>query len=127
MTRVMLDSNICIYLMKRQPPAVMERFAEYRKGDVLVSSISWAELWCGMDETGQTAMALFRQLVEVADFDVAAAEYFGKLSRLHPNRKKSFDRMIAAHALALDATLVTNNLVGFAPYQSNGLKLVNWV
>jgi len=52
---------------------------------------------------------------------------FGKLSQKYPNRKNSFDGMMAAQALSLDVTLVTNNLAGFSIYQPAGLKLENWV
>lgn len=126
MTRVMLDSNICIYLFKRQPPSVMARFASYRKGQVLISAVTWAEICCGLDKDDNAATEQFLQRIEVANFDVAAAQWFGRLSRLHPHRKKSFDRMIAAHALALDVTLVTNNTADFAIYENSGLRLDNW-
>ncbi len=62
--------------------------------------------------------------ISVAPFDVKAAGMFGKLSQQFPNRKSSFDRMIAAHALALNATLVTNNTADFTIYD---LNVENWV
>jgi len=70
-------------------------------------------------------MALFARL-SPRNFDMDAAVVFGRLSQQFRDRKSSFDRMIAAHAISLDVTLVTNNTADFLPYQSAGLKLDNW-
>jgi len=126
--RYMLDTNICIYLMDEAPESVINRFAQCEAGEVSLSAITWAELCCGMDaHHGQDEMRdLFRQLAP-RDFDMNAALIFGKLSQQFPNRKNSFDRMIAAHAISLDVVLVTNNTTDFLVYQPAGLKLDNWV
>jgi len=57
---------------------------------------------------------------------MSAAAIFGKLSQQFPSQKSSFDRMIAAHAISLDVTLITNNTADFLLYQPAGLKLDNW-
>jgi len=126
--KYMLDTNICIYLMNEVPESVIARFAQCVPGEVSLSSITWAELCCGMDEyhTKDEMMELFSKLSPL-NFTIEAATIFGRLSRLFPNRKSSFDRMIAAHAISLDVVLVTNNLSDFLIYQSEGLKLENWV
>jgi len=123
----MLDTNICIYLMDEAPESVVKRFARCELGEVLLSSITWAELCCGMGEYNSQyeMMALFSKLSSV-NFDMSAAEVFGSLSREFPGRKNSFDRMIAAHAISLNSTLVTNNTTDFVAYQSAGLMLENW-
>jgi len=126
--KYMLDTNICIYLMNEAPPPVSARFAQCEIGEVSLSSITWAELCCGLDEyhSQDEMMALFRSL-SLVDFDREVAAFFGKLSRQFRGGKNSFDRMIAAHALSLGVTLVTNNMADFQIYQPMGLKLDNWV
>jgi tRNA(fMet)-specific endonuclease VapC len=122
--KYMLDTNICIYLMNEQPESVVNRFAQCRQGEVVMSAITWAELTCGLDT--RNAESQFEELlsaIEVVAFDSKAAGMFGKLSQQFPNRKSSFDRMIAAHALALNATLITNNEVNFRAY---GITVENW-
>lgn len=110
--------------MNEQPASVNARFSECRKGEVVISAITWAELTCGLDiHNDEKQFDELLAAIEVAPFDVNAAAMFGKLSQQFPNRKSSFDRMIAGHALALKATLVTNNLADFEIY---GLKLENW-
>ena len=127
MMQFMLDTNICIYLIKAHPPAVLNRFAQFRKGEVVISAVTWAELCAGAGKEGAEMVQNSRRGLAVADFDRQAGVRYGELTALHPNRKKSFDRMIAAHALALDVTLVSNNTADFAIYENSGLRLDNWV
>lgn len=128
MLRYLLDTNICIYLMKEQPESVIRRFAACKPGEIGVSSITWAELCCGLDvHHSQSEMATLLSRLAAKDFDMDAAVLFGKLSQQFPARKSSFDRMIAAHALSLGATLVTNNTADFDLYVGAGLIVENWV
>jgi len=126
--KYLLDTNILIYLMDERPAALAARFAQCKKGEVALSAVTWAELCCGMDTHSDSGdmMALFRKL-SPRDFGMDAALIFGRLSQQFPSRKSSFDRMIAAHALALGVTLVTNNTADFDIYRDAGLKLENWV
>ena len=132
MARYMLDTNICIYLMKHQPPEVGERFAQCYVGDVVISSITLAELEYGVVCSGsqrrrnRAAFDAFLQEVPAMPFDNAAAQTYGPVRLATRERKRdALDKMIAAHALSLGATLVTNNLADFAGYPD--LKLENWV
>lgn len=126
--RYLLDTNICIYLIKEQPASVMQRFAACAPGEIGISSITWAELCCGLDvHNSQSEMATLLSRLIVKDFDVDAAALFGKLSQQFPARKNSFDRMIAAHAVSLGVTLVTNNMADFDLYAGAGLVIENWV
>jgi len=115
-------------LMDEAPESVINRFAQCERGEVSLSAVTWAELCCGMDQhhSRDEMLALFWKLSPL-DFGMEAAAIFGKLSQQFPNRKSSFDRMIAAHAIALDAVLVSNNTADFLLYQPAGLKLENWV
>ena len=130
--RYLLDTNICIYLMKDQPPKVAERFSACRVGEVLISAITAAELEYGVVASGadaernRAALARFVQEVPVAPFDGAAARVYGAVRWASRERRRdALDKLIAAHALALDVTLVSNNPRDFAAYP--GLRIENWV
>ncbi|MBN3570989.1 type II toxin-antitoxin system VapC family toxin [Burkholderia cenocepacia] len=131
MPRFMLDTNMCIYLMKNQPEQVARRFAQCYTGDVVMSAISYAELEYGV--TACTSLARERHhlaaLIEdipVAPFDAAAAQAYGPVRDATRERKKDhLDKLIAAHAVSLDVVLVTNNERDFASYP--GVRLENWL
>ena len=133
MARYMLDTNICIYLMKHHPPEVAQRFAQCFVGDVVISAITLAELEYGVAassaedrERNQNALAAFLQEVPAAPFDVRAAKAYGPARLLTRERKRdALNKLIASHAMALDVTLVTNNPGDFAAY--TGLRVENWV
>jgi tRNA(fMet)-specific endonuclease VapC len=128
----MLDTNICIYLMKHQPPEVRARFAECFVGDVVISAITLAELEFGVGCSGEAQtrnQAVLGSLLEdilVAPFEAGAARAYGPLRAANRERNKdALDKLIAAHAMALGVTLVTNNEADFLHY--SGLKVENWV
>jgi tRNA(fMet)-specific endonuclease VapC len=130
--KYMLDTNICIYLMKHQPPQVRERFAECFVGDVVISAITLAELEFGVACSGESLprnRAALDSLLEdilVESFDGQAARTYGPLRAANRERNKdALDKLIASHALALDVTLVTNNEADFRGYA--GLRIENWV
>ena len=130
--KYMLDTNICIYLMKHQPPQVQARFAECFVGDVVMSAITLAELEYGEACSGDAQahnQALLSSLLEdipAAPFEGRAARIYGPLRAAHKERQKdALDKLIAAHALSLGVTLVTNNEVDFRGF--NGLRIENWV
>lgn len=130
--KYMLDTNICIYLMKHQPPQVRERFAECFVGDVVISAITLAELEFGVACSGESLSrnrAALDSLLEdilVESFDGQAARTYGPLRAANRERNKdALDKLIASHALALDVTLVTNNEADFRGYA--GLRIENWV
>jgi tRNA(fMet)-specific endonuclease VapC len=132
MARYMLDTNICIYLMKHHPAEVAARFAQCYVGDVVISAITLAELEygvsCSGDQQARNRKALddFLQEVPAAPFDGAAAAVYGPTRLATRERQRdALDKLIASHALALGVTLVTNNVADFAAYP--GLQLENWV
>ncbi len=132
MARYMLDTNICIYLMKHQPPEVAARFAQCYVGDVVISAITLAELEYGVACSGvqlarnRKALDDFLQEVPAAPFDGAAAAVYGPTRLATRQRQRdALDKLIASHALAMGVTLVTNNLADFDAYP--GLQLENWV
>jgi len=123
----MLDTNICIYLIKKHPPEIVRKFDRYRKGEILISSITWAELCCGIAKDGGNIVEQLLSILDVAPFDTEPGRLYGKLTALLPNRRANLDRMIAAHAISLGTILVTNNTADFAVYVPHGLKVENWV
>jgi tRNA(fMet)-specific endonuclease VapC len=134
--RYMLDTNMCIYLMKHAPAEVAAKFAQCYVGEVVMSSITLAEMEYGVEALGehskpdkakaQKALKALTQDILVQHFDAAAAHAYGKIRLATRERKRdALDKLIAAHAVALNLTLVTNNLADFAAYPK--LKLENWV
>ena len=130
--KYMLDTNICIYLMKHQPPAVRARFAECFVGDVVISAITLAELEYGVACSGDARahnQALLDSLLEdipVEPFNARAANAYGPLRFGYRARNKdALDKLIAAHAVSLGVTLVTNNEADFHGFA--GLVVENWV
>jgi tRNA(fMet)-specific endonuclease VapC len=130
--RFILDTNICIYLMKHQPPQVRARFAECFVGDVVISAITLAELEFGVACSGESLsknQAALDSLLEdllVMPFEGSAARAYGPLRAAHRERNKdALDKLIAAHALSLGVTLVTNNEADFRAFE--GLQIENWV
>jgi tRNA(fMet)-specific endonuclease VapC len=130
--KVMLDTNICIYLIKQQPPAVIERFLSQPVGEIGLSSITAAELAYGVSKSRQVsknrhALEQFLAPLEIAPFDLAAAWSYGRL-RGHLEAKGiligSMDMLIAAHALSLGVRLASNNIREFR--RVPGLRLKNW-
>jgi tRNA(fMet)-specific endonuclease VapC len=133
--RYMIDTNICIHLMQHNPPEALERFARLQLGDVVMSVVTFAELRFGVSrlpvETGEAAQAdrALASLIEdipVLQFDERAAVSYGVLrAAVRDRQRNALDRLIAAHALAEELTLVTNNEADFKAYP--GLNLENWV
>lgn len=130
--RYMLDTNICIYLMKHQPPEVAARFATCFVGEVVISAITLAELEYGVACSGESSarnqVALDGLLddIVVAAFEARAARAYGPLRAANRERNRdALDKLIAAHAVAVGATLVTNNEADFHGYP--GLTVENWV
>jgi tRNA(fMet)-specific endonuclease VapC len=130
--KYMLDTNICIYLMKHQPAQVRARFAECYVGDVVISAITLAELEFGVACSGSARernQAQLESLLEdlwVAPFEAGAARAYGPLRAANPERNKhALDKLIASHAMSLEVTLVTNNEADFQCF--TGLTVENWV
>ena len=130
--RYLLDTNICIYIINRRSMEVFDRFEGLKVGQVAVSSITGAELSFGVEKSGSTrnrqALDKFLAPLDILAFDEAAMRAYGSL-RTHLEGQGtpigSMDMLIASHALALEATLVTNNAREFQ--RVPGLVLENWV
>jgi len=129
---ILLDTNICIYIINAKPPAVLARFQKYRLGDIGLCSVVAAELAFGVAKSGSArnreALDMFLAPLTILPFDAAAVWVYGDLCADLERRGTpigSLDTMIAAHALSQQALLVTNNTREFAKVP--GLQLDNWV
>jgi tRNA(fMet)-specific endonuclease VapC len=128
----MLDTNICIYAIKHKPEKVFLRLQKVEPKDVCISSITYAELVHGVEksnavERNRLALSLLLSNIEIMDFDVDAADAYGKV-RADLEKKGTpigpLDMMIAGHALSLGYKVVTNNVKEFE--RVKGLKIENW-
>jgi len=129
---ILLDTNICIYIINAKPQAVLKRFQEYRMGEIGLCSVVAAELAFGVAKSGSArnrqALEMFLAPLAILPFDDPAFWAYGDLRADLERRGTpigSLDTMIAAHALSQQATLITNNTREFA--QVPGLHVENWV
>ena len=129
--RYMLDTNICIYAIKRIPPELVRRLEALTQGSAVMSVVTYAELRAGMalnnthGARDQRVLGLLTAHIPVLPFDEAAAERFGVLrAAVRERNRDTMDRLIAAHAVSLSLTLVTNNEADFKGYP--GLIVENW-
>ena len=132
MLKYMLDTNIAIYVIKRRPIAVLERFNRHA-GQMCVSSITFAELLHGAEKSAKPEHNLqqvedFVSRLEVLEYGRKAAVHYGEV-RADLERKGTTigvnDLHIAGHARSEGLTLVTNNLREFARVE--GLRTTNWI
>jgi tRNA(fMet)-specific endonuclease VapC len=129
----MLDTNICIYIIKNHPSAVIDKMKQFAPPDLVISSITICELEYGVSksvnpEKNRQSLAKFLTPFEIASFHEGAASHCGEI-RTHLERIGktigAMDMLIAAHARSLSLTLVTNNLKEFE--RVPGLRVENWV
>ena len=128
---ILLDTNICIYIINAKPTDVSERFCQYRMGEVGLCSVVAAELAFGVAKSGslrnRQALEMFLAPLTILPFDQQASWVYGDLCADLQKRGTligTLDTLIAAHALSQQATLVTNNTREFAMVP--GLRLENW-
>ncbi|WHZ12936.1 MAG: VapC toxin protein [Burkholderiaceae bacterium] len=132
MISYMLDTNICIYVINARPATVLARFRQERLGQIGISSVTAAELAFGVAKSGSArnreALEMFLAPLEVLPFDASVIWHYGELRaglERHGQPIGALDTMIAAHALASNTVLVTNNTREFARVPQ--LRLQNWV
>ena len=131
--RYLLDTNICIYLIRRRPAQVRERFERCAIGDIGLSTVTLAELQYGVEKSAfparnQEALEAFTLPLALVPFDADAAVAYGPVRAALERQGTpigAMDLLIAAHALSLRVILVTNNTREFARVE--GLQVENWV
>jgi tRNA(fMet)-specific endonuclease VapC len=128
----MLDTNICIDIIKERPRSVLDRFQGHAIGDIGVSVVTLAELEYGVSASSRPAknreaLDQFVSPLQVASFDRDATATYGRLRAALEKKGQmigSMDLLIAAHAVSLDVRLVTHNSREFG--RVPGLKIEDW-
>lgn len=118
-----LDTNSCIFLLAKARPALTARVENCVPGAVAISAVVCAELAIGFaqgEARGRIALNRFLAKFPVVPFDEAAARAYARV----PFKRGKLDRLIAAHALAVDIVLITNNQRDFADVP--GLRTEDW-
>jgi len=131
--RYMLDTDICIALIKNRPEAMRSRLSRLSPEEVGISGIVAAELWFGVEHSQKkkrntAALKDFMEYVSLLDWPCEASNTYGQI-RAEIQKKGTpigaMDLLIASHALSLDVVLVTNNTKEFE--RVPGLKIENWL
>lgn len=123
MKLALIDADCAVYAMTGQFPALVERLANREPGSVVISAVNFAEIALGSMNDKLPMMDVldaFVAAIPVVPFDEAAALAYSTL----PFKRGRFDRLLAAHALSLDAVVITNNAADFADVP--GLAVENW-
>ena len=131
--KFMLDTNICIYLIKQKPIQVIQHLQKYKPADIGISSITLSELEYGIEksqhqEQNRIALLQFMTPFEIASYDESAACVYGKIrSTLEKQGQPigAMDLLIAAHSIAMNTILVTNNEKEFVKVP--GIQVQNWI
>jgi tRNA(fMet)-specific endonuclease VapC len=132
MIRYLLDTNTCIYLIKKKPEHVIARLKKAISSGVGISSITLSELEYGVQKSSQirqNAINLLKFVIqfEIMPYDENAARHYGIIRadlEKQGNTIGNMDMLIGSHARALEVTLVTNNEREFT--RIKGLALQNW-
>jgi tRNA(fMet)-specific endonuclease VapC len=130
--KALLDTNICIYVIKQQPASVLKHFMEFQVGDIGISSITLSELRYGVaksahHEKNAKALDEFVTPLEIVSFDEQAASVYGAIRASLEKAGTpigSMDMLIAAHAVSLRLPLVTNNIREFT--RISDLNILDW-
>ncbi len=133
MIKYMLDTNICIYIIKKRPVQVIQKLQTMDIEQISISSITLSELEYGVSKSSnpdknKLALAQFLAPVEIMDYNDLAAQHYGQIRASLENKGTpigALDTFIAAHAKSLNYVLVSNNTREFE--RVDGLKIVNWV
>lgn len=130
--RFMLDTNVCVDYLNGRYPLVVQHIQESDPTDLVISSIVTAELRYGAEHSqhrrrNHARLDVLLGEIAVLDFDAPAATVYGRIRERLESRGEiigPYDMMIAAHALSLELTLVTDNTREFRRVRS--LKVTNW-
>jgi tRNA(fMet)-specific endonuclease VapC len=129
----MLDTNICIYIIKKKTEKILKTLKQKRKSGLSISTITLAELEYANEnsiykEKNKIALMEFLTIIDIREFDEKAAQGYGMIKKELKDKRcliGPFDMLIGAHAKSLNMILVTNNTKEFE--RINGLKMENWV
>ena len=133
MSKYLLDTNICIYILKKKPQSVLDNFQKYDIGEISLSTITIAELQYGVQKSSkmqenQIALNEFIKPFSIIDFDFNSAIVYAEIrAELEKNGKiiGTMDLLISSIAISNNLTLISNNIKEFE--RIDLLKLNNWV
>lgn len=131
--KYLLDTDICIYIIKNKPKHIVDRFLTHSPGEIGISTISLAELRLGVaksqfPEKNHLALENMLRPIEILPFNESAAMTYGEIRKILEKAGTpigAMDYLIAAHSVSIEATLVTNNEREFKRVKK--LKMENWV
>ena len=132
--KYLLDTNICIYIINEKPEKVLRKFEQYPVYEFGISSITHAELQYGVEKsknksTNQDALDEFLLPLTILPFHgKKLVACYGEIRASLESKGKTIgplDMLIAAHALSLDLTIISNNIKEFSRIQN--LKCENWI
>jgi tRNA(fMet)-specific endonuclease VapC len=121
--RYLIDADSSIFAMADAASPVNGKISQCQPGEIGISVISYAEIALGSNNgkpPPPEVLEAFLAVIPVQSFDEPAAREYARL----PFKRARFDRLLAAHALSMGATVVTNNKDDFADVP--GLKVENW-
>jgi tRNA(fMet)-specific endonuclease VapC len=129
----MLDTNICIYIIKKRPESVLQQLKKKKDKGLFISTVTLSELEFGIEnsehkEKNRIALVEFLTIIGIRHYDEGAARNYGIIKKDLKDKKcliGPMDMLIAAHANSLNMVLVTNNTGEFA--RVKGLKVENWI
>jgi len=130
--RYMLDTNICIYIIREKPIKVLKKLRTFDLSDIVISAITHSELEYGVAKSNRRkenheALIKFLAPLGILPYDDKAAADYGQI-RTHLEKKGTvigaMDMLIGAHAKSIPVTLVTNNMGEFK--RIPGLRVENW-
>lgn len=131
--KYLLDTNICIYIIKQHPPQVLNHFKKHKAGQIGISSVSLYELFYGayksqFTDKNHAAVQKFIEPLELLEFDEKAADYAGKIRAELESKGRmigQLDLLIAAQALSRNLIVVTNNTKEFRRVKN--IHVENWI
>jgi tRNA(fMet)-specific endonuclease VapC len=122
-TGYLIDADCSVYAMLGSHPHLHSRLAHCEPGEVAISAVSFAEIVMGENlgyPPDREVIEAFVKAIPILPFDEAAARSYARL----PFKRARFDRLLAAHALSIGATVITNNEGDFEDVPA--LKVENW-
>ena len=130
--KYLIDTNICIYIMNKRPPAVIKKFKRFELGEIGISTITVSELQYGVSKSNHRKkdadrLEEFLAPLEMLTYDQMAASVYGDIRFQLENLGQPIgplDLLIAAHAISRDLVLISNNEREFKRIKR--LKVENW-